>query len=169
MPGHVNDLSARLRAIAEAYAHALRETLGERLVSVALFGSVARGEAGPHSDIDLFVVLEEAPHGMTRRRALLDPARQAITPLLEPLWDRGIYADVIEIIRSRNEAQRFHPVYLDMTEEAVLLDDKDGFLTGVLERLRQRLRELGARRKRLGHIHYWDLKPDFRPGEVIEL
>jgi len=165
----MNDLNAQLRTLAEAYTHALQETLGERLVSVALFGSVARGEAGPHSDIDLFVVLEEAPHGMTRRRALLEPARQAITSLLEPLWDRGVYTDVVEIIRTRAEARRFHPVYLDMTEEAVLLYDKDGFLAGVLERLRRRLRELGARRKRLGHIRYWDLKPDFRPGEVIEL
>ncbi|MGC8720226.1 MAG: nucleotidyltransferase domain-containing protein [Thermodesulforhabdaceae bacterium] len=52
---------------------------------MALFGSVARGEAGPHSDIDLFVVLEETPRGMTRRRALLQPAREAVTPLLEQL------------------------------------------------------------------------------------
>lgn len=169
MPGHANDLNTQLRAVAEAYARALQETLGEQLVSVALFGSVARGEAGPHSDIDLFVVLEEAPRGMTRRRALLEPAREAVTPLLEPLWDRGVYTDVVEIIRTREEARRFHPVYLDMTEEAVLLYDKDGFLAGVLERLRRRLRELGARRKRLGNIRYWDLKPDFRPGEVIEL
>ena len=38
-----------------------------------------------------------------------------------------------------------------------------------LARLRERLRELGAQRKQLGRIRYWDLKPDFQPGEVIWL
>ena len=162
-------LNEILMQLAREYAEKLREALGNRLVSVVLFGSVARGEAGPQSDIDLFVVLEDAPRGMTRRRALLEPVREALTPALEALWDQGIYTDFVEIIRSREEARRFHPVYLDMTQEAVLLYDKEGFMAGVLERLRRRLEALGAKRKRLGNVWYWDLKPDFRPGEVIDL
>ena len=162
-------LNARLQHLAREYTEALKETLGDRLVSVVLFGSVARGEAGPTSDIDLFVVLEEAPAGMRRRRALLEPARERLTPALEALWQQGIYTDFVEIIRSREEARRFHPVYLDMTEEAIILYDKDAFFAGLLERLRRRLQELGARKKRIGRVWYWDLKPDFRPGEVIEL
>ncbi len=162
-------LNARLQHLAREYTEALKETLGDRLVSVALFGSVARGEAGSTSDIDLFVVLEEAPTGMRRRRALLEPARERLTPALEALWQQGIYTDFVEIIRSREEARRFHPVYLDMTEEAIILYDKNAFFAGLLERLRRRLQELGARKKRIGRVWYWDLKPDFRPGEVIEL
>ncbi len=165
----MSQINTLLQTLARQYAERLREALGDRLVSVVLFGSVARGEAGPHSDIDLFIVLEEAPRGMTRRRALLEPVREALTPALEALWDRGIYADFVEIIRTREEARRFHPVYLDMTQEAVLLYDKENFMAGVLERLRKRLEALGAQRKRLGNVWYWDLKPDFQPGEVIEL
>ena len=56
-----------------------------------------------------------------------------------------------------------------MTEEAIILYDKNAFFAGLLERLRRRLQELGARKKRIGKAWYWDLKPDFRPGEVIEL
>ena len=56
-----------------------------------------------------------------------------------------------------------------MVEDAVLLYDRDGFFASVLARLRKRLRAMGAERRRLGRIAYWDLKPDFRPGEVIEL
>jgi hypothetical protein len=50
----------------------------------------------------------------------------------------------------------------------VLLFD-DGFMERVLERLSARLRELGARRVRTKRGWYWDLKPDYRFGEVIEL
>ncbi|SFM99646.1 nucleotidyltransferase domain-containing protein [Thermodesulforhabdus norvegica] len=165
----VRQLNAHLLALARQYAEQIHDTLGENLVSVVLFGSVVRGETGPYSDIDLFIVLEDAPHGMIRRRALLEPAREALTPVLEELWDQDIYTDFVEIIRTRHEAQHFHPVYLDMTQESVLLYDKEGFMAGVLEQLRKRLQSLGARRKRVGRVHYWDLKPDLQPGEVIEL
>ena len=162
-------LNAYLQTLARQYTEQLKSTLGEQLVSVILFGSVARGEAGPYSDVDLFIVLEDAPRGMIRRRALLEPARQALTPMLEKLWGNGIYTDFVEIIRTRNEALYFHPVYLDMTLEAIFLYDKEGFMTEVLEQLRKRLQALGAQRKRLGKVWYWYLKPDFQPGEVIEL
>jgi hypothetical protein len=38
-----------------------------------------------------------------------------------------------------------------------------------LECLRKKLRQLGAQRKRMGKVWYWDLKPDYKPGEVIDL
>jgi len=38
-----------------------------------------------------------------------------------------------------------------------------------LERLRARLAVLGARRIRRGNAWYWDLKPDYRPGDVFSL
>jgi predicted nucleotidyltransferase len=46
------------RAIAAAVAEELRELYGERLKQVLLFGSWARGDAHPESDIDLLVVLD---------------------------------------------------------------------------------------------------------------
>ena len=45
--------------VAELAAAGLRELYGDRLVRVVLYGSQARGEAGPESDIDLLVVLRE--------------------------------------------------------------------------------------------------------------
>ena len=49
----MESLSKTLRQIAEEYVEELKADLGEALVWVALFGSVARGEATPYSDIDL--------------------------------------------------------------------------------------------------------------------
>jgi predicted nucleotidyltransferase len=55
------------REVARGVARDLREMYGERLRSVLLFGSWARGDAHPESDIDLLVVLDEVP---SRRREL---------------------------------------------------------------------------------------------------
>jgi predicted nucleotidyltransferase len=48
------------RAIARAVADDLRVIYGKRLRKILLFGSWARGDAHPESDIDLLVVLDEA-------------------------------------------------------------------------------------------------------------
>jgi hypothetical protein len=42
-------------------------------------------------------------------------------------------------------------------------------LKDFLNRLDHRLKQLGARRIRRGNAWYWDLKPDFKPGEIFEL
>lgn len=57
-------------AIAEAVADDLRVLYGERLRDVLLFGSWARGDAHPESDIDLLVVLDEVPSRWDERRRM---------------------------------------------------------------------------------------------------
>jgi predicted nucleotidyltransferase len=158
-----------LRGIAERYAEIAREILGDNLTSVLLFGSVARGEAHPQSDIDLLVVCRRLPHGAFRRRDLLEPIRERIREHLEPLWRQGQYTDVVEVIKSEEEARHTRLLYLDMTEDAILLYDREGFFEAILAGLRRRMAKLGSVRRRLGKVRYWDLKPDFKPGERIEL
>lgn len=160
-------LNATLLALAHSYATAAQESLGDNLVSLALYGSVARCQATSSSDIDLFVVLQEAPLGMLNRRRLLQPVRESLTAELEDLWEQGIYADFIEVIRSQTEAQQFHPLYLDMSQEAVLLYDRDRFLEALLERVRERLQRSGAERRPVGRYWYWDLKQTDLSGEVV--
>ena len=58
------------------------------------------------------------------------------------------------------------PLLLDMTEDARILHDRNA---GVLQRLKRRLDELGARRIWRGNAWIWDLRPDYRPGEVFDL
>lgn len=57
-------LDATERRTLDAYVALLQERLGERLLRVAVFGSVARGERWPagmpiRSDLDLLVVVRE--------------------------------------------------------------------------------------------------------------
>ena len=162
-------LRETLLSLAQRYAEIVQNFLGNNLTSVVLFGSVARGNVTPTSDIDLLVIAKELPRGAFRRRELLEPVRERLLAELDSLWARGIYTDFVEVIKTEREAQKTHLFYLDMTEEAIILYDRDNFFANILERLREKLRELKAKRKRLGRMWYWDLKPDFKPGEVIEL
>ena len=81
----------------------------------------------------------------------------------------GIDTRVVPVVKTRQEAARVVPLYLDMVEDACLLVDRGGFFAGVLARLGARLAALGAERRRRGRVRYWILKRDFQPGESIEL
>lgn len=52
------------------YLNRLRKICGNRVLRVILFGSKARGDSGPESDIDLFVVLQGKLDGL--KRTLID-------------------------------------------------------------------------------------------------
>lgn len=138
---------------------------GDRLVSVVLFGSVARGEAREDSDIDALVVADGfAPRLSERRRPLLAAWEQVRA-------ERGLAgAEWNLVTRTPAEAAHHSPLYLDIAEDGILLFDRDGFFHAILERMRARMHVLGSRRVRLPDgSHYWDLKPDFQFGEIVRI
>jgi uncharacterized protein len=164
--GSLNQL---LIDLAGEYARALTESLGGSLFAVVLFGSVARGEATPHSDIDLFVVASGLPSGRFARTGLLDEADARIQSGLDALRQQGVFSDVSPILKTPEEASGITPLYLDMVEDAVILFEQDGFFSAIQDRVRRSLNRLGSRRRVLGRTRYWELKPDYTPGEIFEL
>jgi predicted nucleotidyltransferase len=148
---------------------ALERVFGDRFVSLAVFGSVARGEARRDSDIDLLIVAQDLPKSRFRRHDLFEEAEKAVEPMVEELWSRGLYVDFSPIILSVEEAKKHRPIYLDMVIDAVIVFDRGDFFKKILDEIAARLRELGAERKRVGKLWYWVLKKEYRPGEVIEI
>ena len=143
--------------------------MGEDVIlAFALFGSVARGEARLDSDIDLLIVHKEVDFDPTKefvkarfeleeeteykrlRKSGLNPYPSAIFMTERDLWERPL-------------------ILLDIIDHGLILYD-----TGVLQKrfdaLRKRLAELGSKKIVLEDgTWYWDLKPDWKPGEIIEL
>jgi predicted nucleotidyltransferase len=152
------------RCLAEA-----RRVYGERLVTFAVFGSVGRGVPGPQSDIDLLIVAEDFPPGRLRRLETFEPVEQAVEADLRAARAERIHASLSPVLLTPQEAIRGIPLFLDMTEDARILYDRAGFFANLLSELRQRLRELGARRIPYGGAWYWRLKEPFHPGEEFTL
>jgi len=148
----------------------LRELAGGGLVTVALYGSRARGDARPDSDIDLLVVCEGAAGERPRLDRDLAPAVARARERIEAAFGAASAPFLSVLVRLRETASYHSPLYLDMVEDARMLYDRDGFFAGVLAGLRANMARLGSRRVRLPDGGwYWDLKPDFRPGEEIVL
>lgn len=93
-------------------------TLGDTLVFVVLFGSVARGEAHANSDIDLLIVGKDFPHGRFARLRLLERADCKFEREPERLRAFGLDPRLTRLLKARREADRSVPLYLDMVEDA---------------------------------------------------
>jgi len=153
----------------DSLAQACKVHYGARLFSLAIFGSVGRGTMKPDSDIDLLIVASPLPDGRMKRVEEFRPVENALEPEILKKRILGIHTYLSPIFKTPAEISSRPLILLDLTEDARILFDRDGFLRGQLEALKERLHELGARRVVQGEAWWWDLKPDFQPGEVFQL
>ncbi len=145
------------------------EVYGDRLVSLVVFGSVGRGSARPDSDVDLLVVANRLPEGRMPRVEEFAEVERRLRPVMSAARDSGLETYLSPIFKTPDEVRIGSPLFLDMVEDSRLLIDRDGFFADELARLAERLATLGARRVRRAGGWYWDLKPDYRPGDIFEL
>ena len=68
------------------------------------------------------------------------------------------------------ELSRKPLILLDIVDHGVLLRDWHGFLSDKLERLKDIMKRFGSQKILFDDGSWaWDLKPDWQPGEVIEI
>ncbi len=148
-------------------ARRIREHYGRRLTSVVLYGSVARGDFRPESDIDLLVVVEGEP-GMG---GLIQALRESCLRDLEvELMKAGLPHSVQPLVITVEHLRAHPPLLLDLTTDAVVLFDRDGVFAREMDVLRSRMAALGSRKVVLPDGNwYWILKPDIKFGEVVRL
>ncbi len=147
------------------FEQSLLKKFGDNLISLVLYGSVARGTAKEESDIDLLIILKDAPDTYYER---LEPVIDIEISLLKSI--SGTAPMFSSLILSKEEAMENRNIFLDMIDGSVILYDKKDFFKNRLEELKYRLTQLGSRKVTLkDKTWYWQLKPDLKAGEIIEL
>ncbi|PVU73301.1 hypothetical protein DDW10_02210 [Sulfolobales archaeon SCGC AB-777_J03] len=147
----------------------MREEFKDDLISVVVYGSVARGDNRNDSDVDLLIIMKNLPKDSMLKRIRLFETKVEDKLNLDEYWKMGYYISLSPVLKTPEEAEKFSPPYLDMVYDAVILYDSNYFFTRILQKLRDRLKELGAERVRMGKKWYWVLKKDSRFGETVEL
>ena len=162
-----------IKPLLNRYVEFLKEFFGDDLKAVAVFGSLARGAAKfPGSDIDLLIVIngiEKLSFGARLKQTM--KVEKKISKTEEYVRFKDVFGwspSIQEIILTSEELKRHPPILLDLTTDAVILYD-EGILSAELEKLRRRLRELKAKKIKHKDSWFWILKPDLKPGEVVEL
>ncbi|MBC7091185.1 MAG: nucleotidyltransferase domain-containing protein [Nitrososphaeria archaeon] len=153
----------------EKIKYAFLKVFRDQIISIVLYGSYARAEPKPYSDIDLLIVVRELPEDRMKLHALLDNVEENLKELYSMLEEKGYKPILSPIILDIDGASKIRPLYLDIIFDAKILYDEKDFIKNVFEKLRRRLETLNAERKRLGNLWYVILKKDYRFGEVIEI
>lgn len=137
---------------------ALRRGLGDRLVSVVLFGSRARGEASDESDWDLLVLARDLPVRLFQRHRVL---KQML-----PLAERGRLS---LLAKTPQEFEASLPaIYLDIALDGIVLYDPELYVADKLVALRRLIGNKGLHREQSGRdlVWRWQTFPGF--GWAVE-
>lgn len=134
---------------------ALRDTLGDGLLGVVLYGSHARGTARPDSDIDLLVIAESLPEGR--------PARSEFFVRLQ--FEAGYtYARASILGKTVAEFERTFPaLFLDIGLDGLVLFDSHEYVSQRLARIRSVTREAGLVRQPLNGEFVWKFSHPIPP------
>lgn len=143
----------------------LRERLG--IVSFCVYGSVARGEAKPLSDLDILLVSDEFRGSLASRIDSLSFVDAETRGEVDFLRSDGYITSLSLLPLRKEEAEAAPAILLDLTVNSKILYDENDFLKGILVKLRAGLELAGARRISTKDGWYWDLKPGYRPGEEV--
>jgi predicted nucleotidyltransferase len=148
---------------------ALNDDFGEGVIlSFALFGSVARGEARPDSDIDLLIVHKPIDFNVWERYRNVRSKRNE-SKEYHKLEKIGLTPHPSPIFMTEEDLYEQPLILLDIQEHGIIIYDT-GVLKKRFESLRGKLRELGSKKIVLEDgTWYWMLKPDWKLGEVIRL
>jgi len=107
-------LKERFQKLEEQLFASIKAFYDQRLISVVLFGSVARDTPNFNSDVDVLVIATELPQGRIPRIREFEKVEEQITPLLDALRQEGIQTEISAILKSPEEAEQGSPIFLDM-------------------------------------------------------
>lgn len=165
----VGSFHDHLEQLLEELARHVHAVYGDRLVSLVAFGSVGRGTPRHDSDLDVLIVADGLPNGRIARVEEFAAVEKALLPIVTDGRRGGFSTECSPVFKTPAEVRAGSPLLLDMVDDARILFDREGFFAGAMTRLRERLAALGARRVWRGNAWFWDLKPDYQPGDVFEL
>lgn len=169
-----NEMTAdSIRGVFDHLLDLLREKCenfyGPRLISLVVYGSVGRRAMNPESDIDFLLVADPLPNGRVKRAGEFAAVERTMAEELAKARAAGVHAELSPVFKTPCEVRMGSPLFLDMVEDALILFDRDGFFREELDRLRERLVRLGARRIWKGNAWIWDLKPSYKWGDEFEI
>ena len=149
-----------LKALSQA-AEELTVLLRNELVGLALFGSWARGEARPDSDVDVFVVLRSVGGMASRSRIYSALARSLRMPVT--------LIDIRESELLKCGGIELTPLLVNVVADAVVIRDDRGVLESFIQEGLRLIEKAEFVRYRTPDGRYGWRRKDTKPISLIEL
>ena len=126
----------------------------KNLISIVIFGSFARFEPSVNSDFDVLIILEKTDKKFRER---ISEFYNNIDTYIE---EGEIDIFISPYILTKDEALKFHPIYLGIVETNRIVYDKKNFFKSILSKVKK-LMETGAiERINEESKTYWRIKDE---------
>lgn len=139
--------------LVEAY----KAYLGDKLISMVLFGSRARGDYAKSSDFDILIIAESLPERYLARMGYIRA----------PLSN---FEEKVSVIAKTPEEfdSCFPPLYLDIALDGKILMDKDNFMENRLKNIRRIIEDAALNRVKVEDELLWRWKSPKKPGWELD-
>lgn len=149
----------------------IKEVFKGKLLSMILFGSVARGKWTNQSDIDLFLIFSNnsLKHKKLERK-LIDIILkfEEINELLDQNGN-NIHASIQPITLLLKDLDNFRTLFYDFAMDGKIIFDKNEIGLKFIKKIKKRIKSLGLKRIFIDdNDFYWKHK-DVKFGEIIEI
>lgn len=171
MNQNFNQIHAVFRNYLQEYLTVLKDKFKNHLLSVILFGSVARGQWNKESDIDLLLILaDETPSTPELNQELTEITIDFETKnVLLDAKGNILYCPIKEVAFLVKELEHFRTLFYDISVDGIIIYDRFKVGKNFQEKIRNRITEKGLKRVDAGdNIFYWKHKA-IKFGEIIEL
>jgi len=157
------------RSFLQIFLKKLENSMKHNLLSVVLYGSVARGKAHRESDIDLLILY---------RKGNFDTGEAYAASVIESresreyraLFEKDIYGEISPLFMTLEELGSNPLILLDIIEEGIILSERNHCFTKMVKKMRKKIKKMGSKKVALPDgSWYWELKPEWKPGELIEV
>lgn len=153
----------------DVFKKEIDKKLGNKILSMIIFGSVSRGQAKGSSDIDIFTFFDDFK---IKRSELNNILTSIILNLRKTdeyikLVDKKIYPEIYPFLISKSKANDYLWVFFDATKESKIIIDIDGFAKNLIKDIKNKIENLGGKRVKLGNGKTcWILYDDF--SQILE-
>jgi len=154
-----------------SYVSVLKQNFNNNLISVILYGSVARGKWTYESDIDLLLIFSDEITNLSGFNKILT----SITVTFEKTFqlkdgnNKRIYCSLQEYPIFLNDLSNFRTLFYDIAMDGIILYDRANVGFSFIERIKKRIVNKNLKRIFISdEIFYWT-RNNVEFGELIEL
>lgn len=153
------------------FINRLKVNFNKKILSVILFGSIARGKFSKSSDIDLLLIFSnEITNTFLCDKKITDLTIEFYkNNELKDEKGNKIYSTIQPIALSLMELDTFRTLFYDIATDGIIIFDKEDVGLKFINKIKRRIKEKGLKRVYLGENNFYWKRKKIQFGEIVEL